>query len=465
MSDEANKGTSKTAALVITSLSQFLAPIMATTVNVALPSIGKEFGAEAVLLGWVANIYTLAATIFLIPCGRIADIYGRKKVFACGIWLFAISSTLGGFSNSVTMLIVTRVFQGIAAAIIYATGTAILTSVIPAPERGRSLGIYVATVYFGLSIGPFIGGVLTENLTWRSNFFLSTLISVIAGILVLWKLPGEWADARGEKFDYAGSIIFSLAMFLMMYGFSTLPAASGLVMLTVGIGGMVLFFKQAQKSGSPLLDIRTMRNNRIFILSCIASLINYCGTFAVTFLLSFYLQYNKGFSPQMAGLILIAQPVVQTIFAPIAGILSDRMLPQKVAALGMALTGLGLIPLIFFTESTGLWFIISSLAFLGVGCGIFATPNINALMGSVEQRFLGIAGATLSTMRNLGMVFSMGVVMILFTIFIGNSQITAQNYSSYLESQKVSFIIFAILCFVGIFIQIIAVKTEMEQTI
>jgi EmrB/QacA subfamily drug resistance transporter len=460
MSDRSANVTGKMSTLLITSIGMFLAPIMVSTVNVALPSISKQFEIEAVLAGWVSTGYTLAATVFLIPIGRVADIYGRKKVFTCGIWLVVVSSILCGISGSVTMLIVFRAFQGIGSAMIFATSTAIVTSVFPVEERGKALGINTATVYLGLSLGPFLGGVLTQNLTWRSIFFASALLSLIAGILVFGRLKGEWAEAKGEKFDYISSIIFSFAIIMLMYGFSVLPSVLGFILVALGILGMVIFVRKSLSSASPIINISVIGENRLFLFSCLAALVNYAATFAVTFLLSLYLQYNKGYSPQTAGLILIVQPVFQTIFSPIAGRLSDRFFPQKVATFGIALTCLGLIPLIFFADATGLGFIIASLAFLGFGYAFFSSPNTSAVMGSLDRKYLGVAAGTLAAMRNGGMVFSMGIVMILFALFIGDAQITAQNYASFLLSQKVSFVIFTILCFISMFIQYAARKAK-----
>lgn len=451
-----NSEASKAATLIITSISQFLAPVMGSAVNIALPSIGAEFKMEAVLMGWVSNVYLLSAAVLLIPIGRIADIYGRKKVFACGIWLFAMASILCGFSNSTVMLIASRVIQGLGSAMVFGTSVAILTSVFPPQERGRALGINVASVYLGLSLGPFIGGVMTQVFTWRSNFFLSAFLALIVGILTFWKLKGEWAEARGEKFDFLGSVNFIVALFLVLYGFSELPKTIGYLLLAVGIIGMIVFFRQAAKSPYPILNIELIRSNRIFALSCVATFVNYSATFAVTILLSLYLQYNKGFSPFTAGLMLIAQSVVQTISAPIAGRLSDKILPQKVAAFGMGICCIGLALLVFLTDTTDLWFIILATAVLGLGFGFFSTPNTNAVMNSVEKRFLTVAAGTLATMRHSGMVFSVGIVMILFTVFIGDVQITPEYYSSFLLSQKVALIVFAVLCFISVFVQLVA---------
>jgi len=191
----------KRVVLLIAMMSSFLTPFMSSSVNIALPSIGQELSIDAVLLGWVASAYLLAAAMFLVPFGRVADIYGRKKVFTYGVSLFTLSSLLIAISDSTLALIAFRVAQGIGGAMIFGTGVAILTSVFPAGERGRALGINVAAVYTGLSLGPFVGGFLTQTFGWRSIFLANVPIGLIVIVIVAWKLEGEWAGAKGEKFD------------------------------------------------------------------------------------------------------------------------------------------------------------------------------------------------------------------------------------------------------------------------
>lgn len=441
----------KRVVLLIVTLASFLTPFMSSSMNIALPSIGKEFSMNVVLLNWVATSYLLAAAIFLVPFGKIADIKGRKKVFSYGILIYALSSFLCAISTSSVMLISFRILQGIGSAMIFGTAVAILTSVFPPRERGKVLGINAAAVYLGLSLGPFLGGSLTQYLGWRSIFIANAVLGLITIILVLWKLKGDWAEAKGEKFDFIGSIVYSLSLAAIMYGFSLIPAMSGLWLVLVGVFMFLLFVRWEMKTKNPILDINLFRNNITFTFSNIAALINYSATFAVAFLLSLYLQYIKGFSPQNAGSILVAQPVVMAIFSPLAGRLSDRVEPGIIASAGMALTTVSLSLFTFLSEKTSLEVIVASLILLGFGLALFSSPNTNAIMSSVERRFYGVASATLATMRLTGQTLSMGIVMLIFAIYMGNVQITPQYYPIFLTSMKTVFIIFALLCFGGIF--------------
>jgi MFS family permease len=322
--------------------------------------------------------------------------------------------------------------------------------VFPPGEKGKALGINVAAVYLGLSLGPPLGGILTHHLGWRSIFLANVPLGLIIVVFVLLKLKGDWAEAKGEKFDFVGSLIYSLTLTSIMYGFSTLTSNTGAWLLLLGSLGFFLFIKWEIKMESPVLDMRLFRNNKAFTLSNLAALINYSATFAVTFLLSLYLQYIKGLSPQDAGIILIAQPIVMAIFSPFAGKLSDRIEPRIVASIGMTVTAVGLSLFIVLSEKTTLEFIISSLILLGFGFALFSSPNTNAVMSSVEKRFYGVASGTLGTMRLTGQMLSMGIAMLIFAIYLGGVQIMPESYPAFLRSTKAIFVILAALCFVGI---------------
>ncbi len=451
---------SKGVALLIASLSSFLTPFTGSSVNIALPMIGKELSLDAIELSWVATAYLLAAAIFLVPFGRLADIYGRKRNYLIGIIIDAVASIMCGLSSSGTWLIVFRGLQGLGGAMIFGTGVAILPSVYPPRERGRALGINTAAVYTGLSVGPLIGGFLTGHLGWRSIFFLNALIGVVIIVAAVWKLHGEWAEAKGEKFDFVGSMIYSLALVAIMLGFTVLPSLSGGWLILAGVVGIVVLIRWELAQSHPVLDVGFFVNNRVFAFSNLAALINYSATFAIGFLLSLYLQYIQGFSPQNAGLVLIAQPVMMVICSLIAGSLSDRLEPRILSSAGMALTTAGLVMLALLGNNSGLAFVLVSLIILGIGFGFFSSPNTLAVMSSVERKYYGVASGMLATMRLVGQTFSLGMALVLFAIFIGRVQITPEYYPLFLKSMRIAFIISAALCFIGIFASAVRGKTH-----
>jgi EmrB/QacA subfamily drug resistance transporter len=458
MEQKRTNSSIRLAALLVATLANFLTPFMSSAVNIALPAIGAEFATSAILLSWIPTSFLLAAAMFAVPFGRISDIYGMKKIFNYGVIIFTISSFLSAVAPSAESLIVFRILQGIGGAMIFVTGLAIITSVYPPQERGKAIGINIATVYIALALGPVLGGIMTQFLGWRSLFWAMIPLGLLIITLTYWKLKDEWAECRGEKFDIKGSIFYSIVLVMVMYGFSTLPHLTGIILLVAGIIGFIGFLMYELKLESPVLNVGLFKN-RTFAFSNLAALINYSATFAVTFLLSLYLQYIKALDPLSAGLILVAQPVMMAIFAPIAGRLSDKFIPQKLAALGMALSTIGLFIFAFVNEQTSIAFITVGLIIIGTGFGFFSSPNTNAIMGSVERRFYGVASAMVSTMRLLGQTFSMGLALMVFAIFIGNVQITPLEYPELLNSIHIIFIICTVLCFIGIFAALKRQKT------
>lgn len=441
----------KIAALLVATIASFFTPFMGTSINIALPTIGLDFGADAILLNWITNGFLLAAAIFAVPFGRVADIHGMKKIFTYGIIIFTVASLFCALSPSSYILIASRILQGIGSAMIFVTGLAIITSVYPPQHRGKAIGINVAAVYIGLSVGPVLGGMMTQYLGWRSIFLLMIPFGLIVLAIVFWKLHDEWAASKGEKFDFVGSILYSLMLLLVMYGFSSLPQLDGWAMLILGVIGFFAFIKWELRTKSPVFNIRLFKNTT-FTFSSMAALINYSATFAVTLLLSYYLQYIKGLEPQTAGIILVAQPILMAITAPIAGRMSDSFDARLIATAGMATVTIALFTFTFIDSTTSIINIIIGLAVLGLGFGLFSSPNTNVIMGSVERKFYGVASATVSTMRLIGQTMSIGIATLVFALFIGRVQITPDQYPALLGSIQICFVVFTALCFIGVFV-------------
>lgn len=440
--------------LLVTPIGSFLTPFLVGAVVIALPSIGKEFGLDAVVISWMPTVYRLASAMFLLPFGRVADIYGRKKVFTYGVLTVTGSALLAGSANSAGILIAALIILGIGASMIFGTGVALLTSVFPIGSRGKVIGINAAAVYAGLSLGPFLGGWLTEQLGWRSIFIgIIPMGLLILGVIV-WKVEGEWAEARGEKFDVIGSGIYGVVLVLIMYGVAQLPARVGIWIIGGGIAGLLGFVTWELKVNSPILDINLFRTSRMFTFSSLTAWMTYSATAAVSFLLSLYLQYIQGLSPQEAGMILVVQPAFQASFSPVAGRLSDRIEPQRIVSVGLALMFGGLALFTRLNETTPLEAILVSLIFLGLGFALFTSPNMNAIMSSVDKKMYGVASGTVETMRLLGQMLSMGTATLLVTLYVGRVQITPYYFPPLLTSIHVAFVVFALVCFGGIFISL-----------
>lgn len=443
--------TTRRVAVLVATCSSFLTPFMGSSLNIALPSIGREFSIGALALGWISTAYLLASAMFLVSFGKLADLRGRKRIFVWGLVVYGVGSLLSGLAPSVGTLIASRVVQGVGGAMIFGTGVAILTSVFPPQERGRVLGLNVAAVYVGLSVGPFLGGVLTQQWGWRSIFLLNVPLAALIAALAAWKLQGEWRAADGEGFDGVGSVLYGLGLVALIYGFSRLPSAIGAALTLSGVLVLALFAFWEQRARTPILALSLFRHNPAFTFSNLAALINYSATSAVGFLLSLYLQSVRGISPQQAGLILLAQPMVQALFSPLAGWASDRVEPRIVASTGMGLTVVGLALLYPLASSTAIPSIIGVLALLGFGFALFSSPNTNAVMSSVDRSHYGVASATLATMRLTGQMLSMGIVMLIFALLMGGTSVTPETAPGFLSSARGAFSVFAALCLLGVF--------------
>ena len=437
--------------LAISVVASFTTSFMGSAINVALPSISLEFSSSAVLLGWIATSYTLANAASLIPVGKLSDIYGRTKFFKAGILMFAVSCLVSGMSVSAEMLLILRAVQGIGLSFIFVNAFSIIVSVYPADKRGKVLGVLIASVYTGLSAGPFIGGIITQQFGWRYIFYLSFAVSIVVYIMMLFFLNQEWKVAEGEKFDIKGSAVSVIAIISLMLGISFIPNVSGFIAATFGLGMLFYYKVYSDKAEHPVLKLNIFRNNRVFKFSNIAALINYSATAGISFLLSLYLQNVKVMSPQQAGTVLIAQPVLMAFFSPIAGRISDRIEPRYVSSAGMLLISVCLGLLCFVTSDTSLVYIIVNLAVLGVGFALFSSPNSNAIMSSVEKIDYGTASAILSLMRTTGQMLSMAVVIVILSVIMGNAELRPENQSDLIHVVQMAFALFALLCFIGIF--------------
>jgi len=448
---QAEDRTLKRSVLIVTSFAAFLTPFLGSAINLALPAIAKDFNTTAIELGWIASSFILSCVIFLLPFGRLADIVGRKKIFTYGISLFTLSTFLIIFSWNIESLIIFRIFQGISAALIFGTSLAILTSVFGPGERGRAMGINITAVYTGLSGGPVIGGLLTQHFGWRSVFGFLVPIGLVSIYLIIKKMKSEWIEAKGEEFDWKGSIIYGISMASAMYGFSRLPTSAGWIFLGSGIALGFIFLLFEKRIDNPVFDIRLILRNRVFAFSGLAALIHYSATSATGFFISLYLQYLKGLDARSAGFIMISQPVMMALLSPIAGKLSDKYNPGIIASAGMGLTASGLIMLCFVTTTTPLYMITGLLIVMGIGFGLFSSPNSNAIMSSVEKKHLGVASGVVGTMRMAGQMLSMGIAMMLLAVYLGQVAITPATYPGLISGMRTGFIIFSLLCILGIF--------------
>ncbi len=436
----------------IVAATSFMGTFLISSVNIALPAIEQSFNLDAVALSWVITSFLLATAMFLLPVGRWSDIAGIRLFFKIGVVIFTLGSLACGLAGSGLWLIVFRYVQGIGAAFTNTTGAAILVSAFLPRYRGRVLGIAVSAVYLGLALGPFAGGLLTQYLGWRSIFFVAAALGVVATGIALLFLGGEDAAAdKGKRTDLKGTFFYMLGLVALVYGSSRIPMASGWLLMGAGGLALVIFWLLESRSSTPVLDTRLFTHNRLFAFSNLAALINYSATFAIVFLLSLYLQKIQGLSPRDAGTVLIAQPVVMAVFSPLAGRLSDRVQPRFLATAGMTMCTLGLAAFSFLSAATPVWSVVALLVWVGLGFGLFSSPNMNTIMSSVGKTQYGVASGSAATMRVIGQIVSMTMATLFFAGMFGGQAVATVPDPLFLKAVQWGFVSFSLLSVAGIY--------------
>lgn len=453
MSLTANKD--QKAALTVAMVTAFITTFSGSALNLSIPTIGEEFHSSAALLGWIITSYMLTSSVLSVPFGRLADIKGRIIILKIGIAIFTISSLLSAFSWGMPIILALRAMQGVGGAMIFGTNNAILISSFPPEKKGKVLGFSIAATYIGLTAGPVAGGMLTHYLGWRSIFIFTFIIGLIIFIIAFRKLPKKEDDLLSASMDYLGNFLYISMIALIMYGLSSISDTSYakfLIILGVLLG--IIFVRHELKTKDPIIEIKLFTGNIGYSLSNLAALMNYGATFALGYLLSLYLQIVLGYSPQTAGLILISQPLLMAILSPYAGRLSDKVSPFKLASAGMAISALGLLVFVFVNENTSLWLIIPTLMFIGIGFAFFSSPNTNAVMSCVEKKDYGVASSILATMRSIGHTMSMVIVTLIVSMQAGSKALSETSPSQLISIMKISFIVFTIICAIGVFISL-----------
>ena len=446
------KQTPFTATLWVIAAVQFLTPFMFSAIGVALPAIGEEFSSRAAQLSLIEMVYTLGVALLLIPIGRYADIYGRKKIFFSGTIVITLATLALALAPNVNLLIMFRFIQGIGAAMITSTSFAILNSVCPPAERGKAMGIVVSCVYLGISAGPTLAGLMIDYLGWRWIFFSAVPVEITILIFAITRLKGEWADCAGEPFDWMGSLLYMSSLFCLIIG--VLEGHQLVTARWLGAFGlllMVLFLYYESTINHPILPLKKIVSNRVFALSNIATWLNYAASFGIVFFFSIYLQVIRGVSPKVTGFILIIQPLLQAVCAPVAGRMADKYSPAPIATFGMAMGTLGLTVCTFISATSSYFHILSIFVIIGIGFGFFSTPNSTAIMTSIEKRDYGMASSMIATMRTFGMLSAMTLITILLSLNLGEQSISEETGTGFIATMHSAMIIFTLLSMIGIF--------------
>ena len=445
--------------LLICTVLSFFTVFAVNAVMVVVPSIASEFHMSNIVQNWIIIIFLLVVAVLSIPAGQISGKFGLKKVTILSIILFIIISIVTVMVKSSWQFLACRFILGISLSFINVTSMAMVVSAFAPEERGKALGINITGVYIGLSLSPVLGGILNYNLGWRSVVLFGVPFLFVILALLLTKIDDEWITFENVPLDIKGYFAYGIGMVLFMYGFTILNTLPGVILTILGIIILIVFGVIELKQTHPSFDVRFFKNRK-FLSSNFASLSAYLATFAVTTILNYHLQYIKGFDSQSAGMILLVAPLCQVVLAPIAGRLSDKFVPQILAAIGMALGTISLFLFSFLGSETPLEFLIVSMIIYGIGFGLFSPPNTNVIMSSVPPKDTSVASAAVATMRTVGQAMSMGILTLVFAFVMGDVPIVEQYYPLLISSCQMTCLVCVVLCIASVFASFVGIKSN-----
>ena len=418
--------------LSCTSLGMLLATLNSGTLIIALPELERSLHTTLLQLVWVILVYMIASTVLLLSAGRLSDLFGRKHAYVLGFVLFSFASLGAGFAGDGTQLIVWRIVQGVGGAFLFANAGALVTDAFPRKQLGLAMGTNVMIAAIGLVIGPVLGGALVA-ISWPWVFWFNVPLGLLGSAwawLVLHELSGK---SKERGLDLGGTALFVAGLTGLVLALSK-GGLSGWTN-TLVIGGFVvaavllpLFVLVEWRGRSPMLDL-SMFEDRLFAAAAATALMNGFARFALTFLFVFYFQGPQGQSPIMAGVELAPLALGMLVASPLAGAVADRHGSRLLAALGMLISALGIAGMTMLHAHTAYWWSALWLGLVGIGSGIFNSPNTSAMMGSVPAHRRGIASGVRMMLTNTGAVVSIAFVMaaitaavpkdVLFKIFSG----------------------------------------------
>lgn len=415
--------------LIAIGTGSFMSALDGSVVNTVLPILRDAFKSDITTIEWVVTVYLLVLSGLLLSFGRLGDLRGHKVIYVWGFGIFILSSALCGMSWSPVMLIVFRGIQAIGGAMLASNSSAIVTGNFSADQRGRAFGLASTMTYLGLTVGPSLGGWLTQAFGWRSVFYINVPVGGLAIALSLIFIPRDTPVEHGKRFDLPGALVFMLGLTALLLGLNqgaelgwTSFPVIGLLAAAVLLLGIFIVIER--RSPEPMLDLSLFRIP-LFSTSTASAVLNYICVYSITFLMPFYLIQGRGLNPAQAGLLLTAQPILMAIAAPISGALSDRFGSRGPGMLGMSILSGGLFLLSRIHSGTELWFIVIALILAGIGTGTFISPNTSALMGAAPRARQGIASGVQATARNFGMVLGIGLAGAILTTHLAQNTVNA----------------------------------------
>ena len=447
--------------IIVSIISSFAVAFTSNAVSVALPVIAHDLNISNIMQNWIVSIYLLIIAAASVPFGKICVKYGLKLTYEIGLIVYMIGAILSGMAPDISVLIISRIIQALGSAILFVNGMALITAQLPENKRGQSIGFTVTGVYIGLALAPTISGILSQNVSWRSVFYVTIPLTLIS-LFLLMRIKKEWKMEEEKPIDIRGSLLYVVGIILLMYGFTRINESVGIILFILGILVLAEFIKYELKIKNPIYEIRLFKN-KIYTASNIASLISYFATFVVTYILNYHFQYIHGLDPQTSGIVLVVTPVIMAIIAPISGRLSDKYPPQIITAIGMGLVTIALFILTFLDKTTPFALVLLAMILQGVGFGFFSSPNSNIIMSSVDKDDAGTASASLSTVRTIGQSFSLGLLTVVFAFIMGNVPIIPSNYYLLIQSSQMTMAIATFLCLIVVFLSLKGLNYHKEK--
>ena len=451
----------ETYVVLISFITSFFAVFLSNGIIIGVPAIAQEFAMNNVIQNWVPTIFFLVVAVFTVPAGQISGKFGVKKSLLAGVIVYLIASIGACLSISTETFLIFRILQGAGVAFLNVSAMAMVVQAVKPQNRGKALGFTVTGVYLATSLSPVICGFLVHNLGWRSMFYFVVPFLVLCIILMIFKIPQEWKTYEKDKIDKVGSVIYGIGILAFIYGFTTLNTQTGLIITILGIVLLIIFGAYELRQKSPVFNMNLFRNAK-FTSSNIAALCSYIAVMVVTTILNYHFQYVRGWDAQMSGLILIITPILMAIMAPNAGKLSDKVHPQKLAALGMGIATVALLILTFLNGSTPLYLVVLAMILQGIGMGLFSSPNMNAIMSSVPPKDAPTASASQATMRTIGQTMSLGLLTLVFAWVMGNLELAPQYASMIVQSSQIICGICTLACVLAIFASLVGIKSKDE---
>ena len=440
-------------------ITSFFAVFLSAGIVLGVPSIASEFQMNNVIQNWIPTIALLVIAVFTLPAGQISGKYGAKKSLIAGVLIFIIASVGGCLSFSTESFLLFRIMQGIGIAFLNVSAMAMVVQAVKPQNRGKALGFTVTGIYLAGSLSPVLCGFLVYNLGWRSMFYFVLPFLILCLVLMIIKIPGEWKTYEGSKIDSIGYILYGIGILLFIYGFTNLMNSIGLACVIIGLILLTIFGYYELKVESPAFNMKLFKNMK-FTSSNIAALCSYLAIAAITTILNYHFQYVRGWNAQMSGLMLIITPILMAIISPNSGKLSDRIHPQKLAAIGMGIATVTLIIMIFLNANTPLYLIVIAMILQGIGMGLFTTPNTNAIMSSVPPNETPNASAAQSAMRTIGQTMSLGLLTLIFAWIMGSLKLSSAYADMIVQSSQLICIICTIICIVAIFASLVGIRSK-----